>query len=232
MKKRYLDLNKKAEVNTYIIIAAVVVIGLILFLGVRYFFFNNQEPLNVTQINDSTISTSIQTIAVKNGTPIPGGVNLSDGTNLVLKNPIENVNNTNKTLVKVIYPNRTMTPGDVMSINITEICVSGYSDSIRDVSQATKDAVYREYLLSPEQPEGAFEIDHLIPLSIGGSNDIKNLWPQPVDPRPGYKEKDRLETYYHKQVCDGKMDLEEAQAIMANNWFQGYVDVYTAGGFS
>jgi 5-methylcytosine-specific restriction endonuclease McrA len=27
-------------------------------------------------------------------------------------------------------------------------------------------------------PPGAYEIDHLISISLGGSNDIKNLWPQ------------------------------------------------------
>jgi len=221
--------NKKAEVNPYLIMVFVIAIGLLAFFLVRYFFFKDTpEPLNVTSINESTTSTSIRQ------TNLAGGVNVSDGMNLTLNNPSINItiNNTNKTLIKVIYPNSTMTPGDILSNNLTEICASGYSDSVRDVSQADRNAVYAEYLLSPNQPEGSFEVDYLVPLSLGGSNNIKNLWPQPAEPRPGYKEKDRLETYYHNQVCNGEMDLREAQVIMANNWFQGYVDVYTAGGFN
>jgi hypothetical protein len=27
----------------------------------------------------------------------------------------------------------------------------------------------------------AYELDHLIPLELGGSNDLRNLWPQPFE---------------------------------------------------
>lgn len=221
-------MNKKAELNAVAIIVLIVFLGLAIFFIYKY--VNNDDKqdqeFNVTQINDSATSTATQYVSRA------GGINITGGTDLTLRNNTINisVNDTNLTLVKVIYPNRTMTPGDIMSTNITEICVSGYSDTVRNVSQHTRETVFIMYKLSPNQPEGSFEVDHLVPLSIGGSNNIKNLWPQPKEPRPGYKEKDVLENYYHRQVCDGKMDIREAQAIMANNWFQGYLDAKEAGG--
>ena len=123
-----------------------------------------------------------------------------------------------------IYPDPTLTPGDVLSTNVTEICVSGYSATVRDVSQAEKNQVVQNYLqkgylINTSAPK---EYDHFLPLSIGGSNDIKNLWPEMQEPRPGFKEKDRVESYLHTQVCSGKMNLTDAQNMIRTDWVKVY----------
>jgi hypothetical protein len=41
------------------------------------------------------------------------------------------------------------------------------------------------------------EVDHLIPLELGGSNEMKNLWPQPDKRQPECVEKDQLENELH-----------------------------------
>ncbi len=74
-----------------------------------------------------------------------------------------------------LYPNPVLTPGDVFDVDAATICVSGYSSSVRDVPLLEKKQVYVEYGVSYPQPTGAYEVDHFIPLEIGGSNDIKNL---------------------------------------------------------
>lgn len=216
--------NKRAELGPIAIVVLIVVIGLVVFFGIKYISKNNNDVQNftvlsnVTPLNDSVISTASQ-VVLSNG----NAVNLFDGKNLTVQSVSSVPNGSNMTLIRIIYPNKTITPGDIMSSNITQICAENYSEDARDVDQSLKDQIYRTYKLSPIQPEGDFQIDHLVPLGLGGSNDARNLWPQPLKPRPGYKEKDVLERYYHEQVCNGKMDLREAQAVMANNWFSGYV---------
>ena len=53
------------------------------------------------------------------------------------------------------------------------------------------------------------EIDHLISLEIGGSNDITNLWPQPFQGTWNAHMKDALENYFHKSMCDGTMSMSQ-----------------------
>lgn len=115
-------------------------------------------------------------------------------------------------------PDAGCTPGNIFP-NITEkdICVSGYSKNVRNVPESEKNQVFAEYgILS--HTVGEYEVDHLISLELGGSNDISNLWPEAADPRPGFHEKDSVENYLHKQVCDGIISLSEAQKIIANDW--------------
>ena len=82
-------------------------------------------------------------------------------------------------------PDHACTPGDIFT-NATkdQICVSGYSSSVRDVPQSVKEQVYAAYGITSRQP-GQYEVDHLVNLSIGGSNDISNLWPEAASPKPG-----------------------------------------------
>jgi hypothetical protein len=99
--------------------------------------------------------------------------------------------------------------------------VPGYAKAVRNVPEDVKDEAYREYGVTSHEP-GQYEVDHLISLELGGSNDISNLWPEAANPRPGYHEKDKVENYLHKQVCDGKMSLEEAQRLIAGDWLSVY----------
>ena len=113
-------------------------------------------------------------------------------------------------------------PGAIFADATTDkICVSGYSKSVRDVPTSEKDQVYAEYGITSHSA-GEYEVDHLISLELGGSNDIANLWPEPAEPRPGFHEKDKVENYLHDQVCSGAMSLTEAQVGIANNWLSFY----------
>jgi hypothetical protein len=81
--------------------------------------------------------------------------------------------------------------------------------------------VYREYGIV-ERTTGEYEVDHLVPLEAGGSNDIANLFPEAAEPRPGFHEKDQVENYLHDQVCAGRMSLFDAQRAIATNWLEIY----------
>ena len=115
-------------------------------------------------------------------------------------------------------PDSACTPGAIFSdATVAEICKSGYSSQVRNVPESEKNAVYAEYGIT-HHSAGEYEVDHLISLELGGSNDIANLWPEPAEPRPGFHEKDKVENYLHQQVCSGSMALKDAQAQIANDW--------------
>ena len=118
-----------------------------------------------------------------------------------------------------MYPNSSLTPGAVLTTDASTICVPGYAASVRDVSTATKKQVYAEYGVSYPQALGAYEVDHFIPLEIGGSNDIKNLWLEPATPAPGFHQKDQFENFEHGQVCDREITAAEAQSRMVSDWY-------------
>ena len=59
------------------------------------------------------------------------------------------------------------------------------------------------------------ELDHLVPLELGGSNDMKNFWVEAGKiPNP----KDKVENQLHAMVCAGKISLHNAQLDIAHNW--------------
>jgi hypothetical protein len=117
-------------------------------------------------------------------------------------------------------PDRYCTPGKVFStVRARQVCRSGYSKGVRHVTTFTKNAVYASYgVLS--HTAGEYEVDHLVPLELGGSNAIENLWPEPADTDNGedFHTKDRLENFLHKRVCSGRMSLRAAQRAMKTNW--------------
>ena len=76
-----------------------------------------------------------------------------------------------------------------------------------------------EYGVSYPQASGAYEVDHFIPLEIGGSNDLTNLWPEPATPTPGFHQKDQFENFEHGQVCNGTISVAEAQSRMVSDWY-------------
>jgi hypothetical protein len=111
-------------------------------------------------------------------------------------------------------PDPQCSPGDVETTDLQVVCDTR-TRARRNVDEATRSAVFEAYGLSPKQPPGAYECDHLVPLELGGSNSIRNLWPQPA---PAFREKDRVENALHRLVCSGKMGLADAQRAIAADW--------------
>lgn len=106
------------------------------------------------------------------------------------------------------------TPGDVLSTVTTTICRSGYTATVRHVTAGQRRVVLTAYGV----PAGSFELDHLIPLELGGSNATKNLWPEPGAGK-GFGLKDRTENRLHSLVCAGSLGLRTAQQAMARDWY-------------
>jgi hypothetical protein len=124
-----------------------------------------------------------------------------------------------------VLPDRRCSPGAYSAgLSKTVLCSSGFHTSaIRNVPQSEKDAVEREYGLPAGHYGRTLEIDHIVPLELGGSNAMANLFPER---QPGYHTKDRLENEAHRVVCSGSIGLRAAQRAIAANWKTLYQRVF------
>lgn len=131
------------------------------------------------------------------------------------------------TILNRVLPNRTLAPGDVLTKNLTIICVTGYSSTVRDVPLSLRKEIFARDGYDYEAMKNVDdELDHIIPLCLGGSNDEDNLFVQLAEPRPGYKEKDKLENYLCDHVCSGEIDITYAQFKIAEDWYSYYLEIY------
>lgn len=155
---------------------------------------------NTSNVNTPTASTNASTTAPKWGTQ-------AKTAGCVVNGPLQD---------------KECSPGDIFP-NVTkeQICKSGYASSVRNVPTSVKNKVYAEYDIA-HHTTGQYEVDHLVSLELGGSNDISNLWPESASPKPGFHEKDKVENYLHSQVCSGAVSLQQAQIEIATNWLTIY----------
>lgn len=118
-------------------------------------------------------------------------------------------------------PDSACSPGAVLTTNTKVICRSGYTKTVRNVTESTKKKVFKEYGI-PYSQHSNYEVDHIISLELGGSNDISNLYPESYTIQDNARVKDKFENYLHKQVCNGNMDIVEAQRQISSDWLTYY----------
>lgn len=116
-------------------------------------------------------------------------------------------------------PSAKLTPGAIRTTNEHDIC-STKTSKLRHVTAGTKKAVFAEYKLDWSTRKN-YEVDHLLSLEIGGSNDILNLWPQPYAV-PGAHQKDVLENKFHRMICNGEISPTQAQKEITKDWYAAY----------
>lgn len=125
-----------------------------------------------------------------------------------------------------LYPDPNLTPGDTFpGVTAKEVCVSGYTKTVRNVSSEEKAAVFQRYAIP--DVAGKYEVDHFVSLELGGSNDVKNLWPEPYEPLPGARQKDTVENALHAEVCNGGMTLAQAQSTIKADWYAYYLKIHS-----
>lgn len=124
-------------------------------------------------------------------------------------------------------PDPACTPGSVRS-DVTQqtlrttVCTTGWTAAHRPPSRETdrlKVAAMAAYDV-PFADMSTTELDHDVPLELGGSNDATNLWPERSD-QPGHgfrNSKDGVENRLHDAVCAGRVPLSAARAAIAADW--------------
>ena len=114
-----------------------------------------------------------------------------------------------------------LTPGAVLTTDTNAICQPGYTKKVRHTSSQLKHRIYVEYGI--DRRGGHYEIDHLIPLELGGADIAENLWPESFDTEPWNAHvKDQLENFLHAEVCAGRIPIEQAQREIAEDWIAAY----------
>ena len=125
-----------------------------------------------------------------------------------------------------LLPNASLTPGATLPVTAADLSVPGYTKRVRNVPQAVKEKVFAEYGITRRAPR-EYEVDHLISVELGGSNSIRNLWPQSYLTQPWNAHvKDRLENKLHALVVLGQLDLPTAQRMIATDWIAAYKRVF------
>lgn len=112
-------------------------------------------------------------------------------------------------------PDNACTPGAFVRKSKADVC-DGRTER-PNLPAAERRAILRNYGV-PTFNGTTGEMDHRIPLALGGTTDRRNVWPQ-AGPRPNPK--DRLEAYVLRRVCKGlphPMGLRTARAIFAGSW--------------
>jgi 5-methylcytosine-specific restriction endonuclease McrA len=119
-----------------------------------------------------------------------------------------------------LLPDPSCTPGAidpaVTQANIgSTICRAGYTDSVRPPESRTEAFKWDHAEPAYGQHDVSGELDHLVPLELGGDNDARNLW---VEAGPIPNAKDAVENALNHAVCDGQITLRAAQRDIARNW--------------
>lgn len=130
-----------------------------------------------------------------------------------------------------ILPDPVLTPGRTIQVPLEILCQTHYTETVRHVTTAEERLVFKRYNIDIDpKKHGEFEIDHLISLELGGSNDVENLWPQSYNTQPwNARIKDVLETALKRLVCSRKIPLEQAQSEISHNWIEAYTKYITNG---
>ena len=121
----------------------------------------------------------------------------------------------------VSIPNSTLTPGTALLENQRVLC-SQVSANNKAVPVPLQKKVFEEYGIAGADPR-AYEVDYLVTPALGGTEDIHNLWPHSYSAAMwNARVKDALEDRLHEMVCDGSLDLHEAQQEIATDWISAY----------
>lgn len=132
-----------------------------------------------------------------------------------------------------LIPDRRCTPGGIdRSVTVNVLRDSKWrTRCIRncETSEQEKHVAYSWYGI--QKPRGnsgdnqVCELDHLVPLELGGADGMGNIWPEcgpnaTVLENRYFKVKDRVENYLADEVRAGRVPLATAQRGIATDWTQ------------
>jgi hypothetical protein len=128
----------------------------------------------------------------------------------------------------VSRPKASLTPGAVTTTNANIVCTSlrVANPSIPVPEQA---AIYRSYGYSNAVTQNKYELDFLVPTSLGGQDTQSNIWPIAVG-GTGFYQKSQLDHILKDLVCQRYITLKRAQYVLETNWYAAWLKYVVATG--
>lgn len=117
-------------------------------------------------------------------------------------------------------PNGLQTPGAATKVDVKKLCAADFESSVKPMTDWQKAEALSRYGLRPEKFDGV--LDHVVPVSLGGTNDPDNLYPFHAQGEYTAEAKQQLAAKVRDLVCDGKLTLKQAQDVFKKDWTKGY----------
>ncbi len=117
-----------------------------------------------------------------------------------------------------ILPNSKVTPGDIDKVVMTDwVC----NKQVDDLPIYKRDIViaFRHYGVDVNDKN--YRLDRLVPINLGGTNNVKNLWPMKAT---DFYKKKAVEKDLFRCICNGFISLKEAQKVLITNWESWNID--------
>jgi hypothetical protein len=126
-------------------------------------------------------------------------------------------------------PNPKLTPGAVVTRNTTRVCDMPDHQPPTVIPPATQLQVFTEYRITNPAVQTKYDIDYLVPIGLGGSTSIANMWPAALK-GTGFFEKIQLDHVLRDMVCRRELSLRAAQHDVAQNWYAAWLKYVVATG--
>lgn len=123
-------------------------------------------------------------------------------------------------------PNNITTPGAKSKANEAQVCAADFEAKAKPVAGWQRAEALSRY--GKRANDESIEVDHLIPVAIGGTNDPDNLWPIPDNKEYGVAAKRELDVKLRELVCNKTLPLKTAQDAVRKDWVKAY-DEYVKG---
>jgi len=115
-------------------------------------------------------------------------------------------------------PNPTLTPGATSKVSVEKLCSPDYTAA--PLSKSKTEQALSNYGMAGNPADHV--VDWLIPASLGGSDELDNLWPQAPKGEWGADKKNELEAKLHDLVCSKQLKLADAQKAIRKDWVKAY----------
>lgn len=116
-------------------------------------------------------------------------------------------------------PIKLNTPGKASRVSKEKVCSPDYASTVKPIQGWQVSQALRAYGLRDDTSR---EVVRLIPASLGGTNDLENIWPISDSKEWGAAQKKALDEKLTQMVCAGSIELKAAQNEIKKDWVEAY----------